>query len=137
MPTERLTTPAGLTIPAAALTLRFSRSGGPGGQHVNTSSTRVELVCDLSEAKLDRAVFDRIRSRLGTTVRVAVDSQRSQTANRTEAYQRMASRLDAAARVTKRRRATRPTPASKRRRAEQKQRRSRLKQQRRWRQDDG
>jgi ribosome-associated protein len=91
-----------------ALTWRFTRAGGPGGQHVNTSSTRVELDCDVAACGFDPATTERIVSRLGPVVRIVVADTRSQTRNRAIAEERLALRLADAAAVPVQRRATRP-----------------------------
>jgi len=88
---------AGRRIPPSELELRFSRSGGPGGQHVNTSSTRVELVFDLAgspsltEEERDRA-RRRLRSRLDSEgrLRIVAQDERSQSRNRALAVERFA-----------------------------------------------
>ena len=84
-------------IPQAELELRFSRSGGPGGQHVNTSSTRVELVFDLagSPSLTDRErdlARRRLRSRLDSEgrLRIVAQDERSQSRNRALAIERFA-----------------------------------------------
>jgi ribosome-associated protein len=107
-----LVTPGGLRVPAAALGWRFSRSGGPGGQHVNTADSRVELLCDLRRLRGDAATVARVRERLGDEVRVVSSAQRSQRQNRQEARRRLAIRLDAAGRVDRPRRPTRPSRGS-------------------------
>lgn len=119
MSTDDLVTPGGLVVPAAALTWAFSRSGGPGGQHVNVTASRVELRCDTVAAALPARVVDR----LGAEVRVVVDTHRSQARNRAEALERLAARLDEASRPPPpRRRPTRPSRAAVERRLEAKRR---------------
>jgi ribosome-associated protein len=104
-----LVTPGGLRVPAAALEWRFSRSGGPGGQHVNTADTRVELICDLRALAGPPGRVERARARLGGKVRVVAATERSQLQNRRAARQRLAERLDDAARSVPLRRPTRPS----------------------------
>src|SRR5436190_23036553 len=86
-----------ISIPRSELTYRASRSGGPGGQHVNTSSTRIELLWDLPGS---RAVTDEQRERLRTKlaarldgegmVRIVASDRRSQQQNRIAAEERLA-----------------------------------------------
>ncbi|MFC4784172.1 alternative ribosome rescue aminoacyl-tRNA hydrolase ArfB [Nocardioides sp. MAHUQ-72] len=122
--------PDGLTIPAVELVERFSRSPGPGGQSVNTTDSRVELVYDvaassaLSEGQRRRAL-SRLAERLvdGTMVVVASE-HRSQHRNRVAARERLAELLRSAlAPPPPPRRATKPTRGSQRRRLEAKRQR--------------
>ena len=127
-----------LSIPRVELQYRASRSGGPGGQHVNTSSTRIELLWDLNGS---RAVTDeqraQIRTRLAARldsegmVRVVASDHRSQGQNREAADIRLASLVRHALHVPKKRRATKPTRAAKERRLAEKKRRSERKRDRR------
>lgn len=127
-----------LSIPRSELQYRATRAGGPGGQHVNTSSTRIELLWDLENS---RAVDDeqrlRIRTRLANRldadgmVRVVASDRRSQQQNRDAADERLAALVRYALHVPKKRRATKPTKASKERRLSEKKRHSDKKRQRR------
>ena len=122
-----------LTIPENELTWQFTRSGGPGGQHANTSDTRVDVRYDLVASTV---LSDRQRSRLveqfGDEARVIVDRHRSQWKNRVEARSQLAGRIRAALAPPKApRRATRPTRGSKRRRLEAKRQQSEKKTNRR------
>lgn len=122
--------PAGLTIPEAELQERFSRSSGPGGQSVNTTDSRVELVFDvatsvaLTEGQRRRAV-----RALGTDrVSVTASEHRSQHRNRNAARERLADRLRAAlAPPPPKRVPTKPSKASRRRRVDAKKRRGQVK----------
>ncbi|MBB6628969.1 aminoacyl-tRNA hydrolase [Nocardioides sp. KIGAM211] len=126
--------PRGLVVPAAELVERFSRSPGPGGQSVNTSDTRVELVYDVAASS---ALDDRQRERVlaalagqlvGDTVVVVASEHRSQHRNRVAARERLAELLRTAlAPPPAPRRATRPTRGSQRRRLEAKKQRGRTK----------
>jgi ribosome-associated protein len=129
---------AHVSIPRAELTVRATRSGGPGGQHVNTSSTRIEVVWNIDgSAALDDAMRARIRARLGSRVdadgnlRVVASDSRSQRRNRDEAEARLATLVRRALVVPKARRATRPTASSVAQRLDEKRRRSRQKAERR------
>jgi ribosome-associated protein len=127
-----------LSIPRSELQYRASRSGGPGGQHVNTSSTRIELLWDLNGS---RAVSDEERERLRTRlaprldsegmVRVVASDHRSQGQNRDAADERLASLVRHALHVPKKRRATKPTRAAKEKRLTEKKRQSDKKRNRR------
>src|SRR6266568_1514865 len=120
-------TPGGIVVPARALTWRFSRGTGPGGQGVNTTDSRVELVVDLTAIVAAGSVAERVRKALGDSLRIVVTTERSQLRNREEALRRLAERLDRAARPRRPRTPTRPTASSIRRRLEEKRRRSELK----------
>lgn len=129
---------AALTIPAAELRWRFSRSSGPGGQHVNTSDSRVELSWNVRESL---ALSDGQRQRLTTrlearliagVITVTASEQRSQLRNREIALAKLASLIsEGLAPDGPRRRATKPTRGSNRRRLTAKVQRSATKKQRR------
>lgn len=119
-----------LEIPASELTFRATRSGGPGGQHANTSATRVELTWNVrtSPSLSDRRrelLLARLASRLDAdgTLRLVSDTHRSQHQNRKDVTQRFADLLADALRPRKTRRKTRPTRASKERRLKAKKQR--------------
>jgi ribosome-associated protein len=124
----------GLVIPAAEIRELASRSGGPGGQHVNKTSTRVTLRWDLARSRVlgDRQrarLLDRLASRLtreGVLVVHAARS-RSRARNRELARERIAELVGVALRRARPRRPTRPTGASRERRLEGKKHRSRIK----------
>src|SRR6185295_14960559 len=104
-------TPGGLVVPAAAMTWRFSRGTGPGGQGVNTTDSRVELVVDLTAIEGPGDEAQRVRERLGDSIRIVAATERSQLRNREAALRRLAERLDGAARRRRRRTPTRPSRA--------------------------
>lgn len=127
-----------LAIPRAELTFRASRAGGPGGQHVNTSSTRVELLWDLTRSTVvSEAQRARLLEKLGTRldaegmIRVVASDRRSQSQNRDAAAERLAQIVRQALVVPKKRRATHPTKASRERRLDEKKRRGERKRDRR------
>lgn len=112
-----------LAIPVSELAWRFSRSGGPGGQHANTSDTRVEVRFDIAGSpSLGPRQRARLLDRLGPEVRVVAADERSQARNRALALERLVERLAGALRIEAPRQATRPTKASVRRRLEEKRR---------------
>ncbi|MGG5260203.1 alternative ribosome rescue aminoacyl-tRNA hydrolase ArfB [Phycicoccus avicenniae] len=126
--------PQGITIPAADLVERFSRSSGPGGQGVNTADSRVELELDLAATPhLTEAQRRRALTALGTRLVdgrlvVAASEHRQQRRNRVAARDRMAALLrEALAPPPPARRATRPTRGSVRRRLDAKRRRGETK----------
>ena len=129
--------PRGITIPASELTERFSHSGGPGGQGVNTSDLRVQLSLDISTTtalnEIQRTrVLERLSSRLADGVlTVTVSNERLQHRNRAAARKRLAEIIREAIIPPVPRRATKPTRASQRRRLEAKKRRSGIKRDRR------
>ena len=110
------------------MTWRFSRDTGPGGQGVNTTDSRVELVADLTLlAGTSPEAAERVRRALGDEVRIVAAAERSQLRNREAALRRLAERVDSAARPRRPRTPTRPTRASVRRRLEAKRRQARTK----------
>jgi ribosome-associated protein len=121
-------------IPLDELDWRFSGSGGPGGQHANTSNTRVEVRFDVAGSpSLSPAQRARLLERVGPVVRVVAADTRSQARNRELALARLRERLADALRTPRARRATAPSAAGRRRRLEAKRRRGDLKRQRRMR----
>jgi ribosome-associated protein len=97
--------------------LRASRSSGPGGQHANVTASRVEAVFDVeASAALDDGQRSRLLDRVGPQVTAVAQDARSQARNRELALERLATKIADGLAVPKRRRATRPTRASKERR---------------------
>ena len=133
---------ARVTIPGDELTERFSRSSGPGGQGVNTTDSRVELVWDLGASTLPAELLDKLRRRLGSrlagnTLAVTASERRSQLRNREAARERLAGLLARALEPPPPpRRATRPSRGATERRLESKKRRSATKRTRRSGADD-
>jgi ribosome-associated protein len=127
-----------LTIPAAELSWRFSRSSGPGGQGVNTTDSRVELAWDLGGSEmLPAALKERAVERLGNrlvngVVTVVASEHRSQLRNREAAAARLAGIVAGAiASPPRTRRATRPSRGAVERRIADKKRRAQTKRNRR------
>ena len=126
--------PQGLVVPDGELVERFSRSPGPGGQSVNTTDSRVELVYDvsaspsLSEAQRRRVVRNLGGRLVDGTLVVVASEHRSQHRNRVAARERMADLLrEALAPPPPPRRPTRPSRAAQQRRVEAKRRRGETK----------
>lgn len=114
-----------IAVPRAELVYRASRSGGAGGQHVNTSSTRIELLWDFQQsAAVNDDQKERIRIKLAARMdsdgmlRVVSGNRRSQLQNRVAAEERLATLIRGAMHIAKKRRATKPTRASKEKRIE-------------------
>ncbi len=120
-----------LVLPASELRERFSRSGGPGGQGVNTADSRVELSFDLAAspsipAHLKSRMLDRLEGRLVDGVlTIAASEHRAQLQNRAAARERLTAILRAAAAPPPpKRRPTKPTKGSQERRIASKKRRA-------------
>ena len=127
-----------LSIPPDEITLRFSPSGGPGGQHANRSSTRVDLSWNVDASRVlgprQRArIKGHLRNRLdgSGTLRLSSDKHRSQTRNREEVLARLARLVSEALQPRRARVATTPSRAAKERRLRSKRRRSETKKLRR------
>jgi ribosome-associated protein len=132
-----------LTIPASELMFRATRAGGPGGQHVNTSSTRIELLWDVTHSTViaedvRARLLEKLASRLDASgmIRVVASDRRSQSQNRDAAAERLAKLVRQALVVQRKRRATKPTAASREQRLTEKKRRGERKRDRRRNFDD-
>jgi ribosome-associated protein len=126
-----------LAIPLAELTYRATRSGGPGGQHVNTSATRVEVEFDVaSSPSLTDAQRARIMERMANRIdgsgllRLASSEQRSQHQNREDVTQRLARLLADALKERKARKRTKVPRAAKEARLKSKKQRAETKRRR-------
>ena len=135
---EMLPITGDLAIPASELRFRFSRSSGPGGQHVNRSETRVELLFDIAHsASLSEEQRARLLARLAGyvdgegTLHLFSSATRSQLANREDVVARFQALLRAALHRRKLRLPTRPSAAGRERRLREKRERSEIKQTRR------
>ena len=115
-------------LPLAEITLRVSRSSGPGGQHAQKSSTRVDAQFDVeASSALTDVQKRRVVARSGSVLRATAQDERSQTRNRELAIERLVEKLRAALAVPRRRVPTRPGKAARKRRLENKRRRARTK----------
>lgn len=135
---EPLRVSRSVLVPAHELTWRFSRSGGPGGQGVNTTDSRVELSFDVgASTALSPLLRARALQRLGNrlvdgVITVTASEHRSQLRNREAALARLTELLrEAVAPPAAPRRPTRPTRGAVERRLAEKRRRSEVKKQRR------
>src|SRR5215208_6948258 len=132
MPAESMRVTRSVVLPLSEIELRFSRSSGPGGQHANTSETRVEAILDVeASSALTEAQKRRVLAKAGPTVRAIAQDERSQLRNRELAIERLVEQLRQALKVERRRVATKPTRAARERRLESKKQRSQTKKLRR------
>ena len=125
------------SIPTSELRFRATRASGPGGQHVNKTSTRIEVLWDVERTiALTDAERQRVRQKLANRfdaeglLRIAADERRSLLQNRIVAIKRLETLVDHARRAPKPRKPTRPTAAAKRARLEDKRRRGAAKRER-------
>jgi len=119
-------------IPLDELEWRFTASGGPGGQHANTSNTRAEVRFDVAGSpSLGPRQRARLLERLGPVVRATASERRSQHQNRELALERLRSRIAAGLKVERPRVATRPSRGSIESRLDDKRRQSQRKRNRR------
>lgn len=119
-------------LPLDEIELRVSRSSGPGGQHAQKTSTRVEAVFDVEvSAALSPAQKRRVTAKAGPVLRAVSQDERSQLRNRELAVERLVAKLRDALYVQRRRVATRPGKAAVERRLEDKRRRAATKRLRR------
>lgn len=131
---EDLPINAALTIPGAELSVTTSRAGGAGGQHVNTTDSRVQLTwCVRTSAAVNTGQRYRLKLNLGSRLtadgrlQVAVQSERSQHRNREIARERLAELVRGGLVVPKRRKKTRPSKSAKRKRVDAKKKRGQTK----------
>jgi ribosome-associated protein len=121
-----------VVLPLAEVELQVSRSSGPGGQHAQKSETRVVAVFDVEASHaLSETQKRRVVARAGPVLRAVAQDERSQSRNRELALERLVAALREALRVPRRRKATKPTAASRERRLEGKRRRGEVKRLRR------
>ena len=125
---ERIRVTRSVLLPVSEIELRVSRSSGPGGQHAQKSSTRVEAVFDIeASTALTEIQKQRVVARAGAVMRAVAQDERSQARNRELAVERLVEKLRAALAVPRRRLATRPGKSARERRLEGKRRRARTK----------
>ena len=127
-----------LSIPRSELDVRVSRSSGAGGQHVNKTSSRVEIFWNVMTSRaLDEEQRTRLREKLASrlttdgSVRVVASDMRSQSRNRDLAEERLVDMVKRALIIPRKRKATKPTRAAKEARLESKKRHSSKKRERR------
>jgi ribosome-associated protein len=117
-------------VPASAVTFKYSRSGGKGGQHVNKVSTKVEAMVHIAELIAPSETLIRIRRRLSGMVdkegnlRVVAQESRSQWQNRKSVVEKIKDIIESAAREEKKRRPTVPTHSSEMKRLTSKKKKS-------------
>lgn len=129
---DRLRVKKGLSIPMSEITLRASRSSGPGGQHANVTASRIEASFSIVDSdSLNAAQRRRLQERFGERVTAVSQDARSQSRNREVALERLAEKIAEAVTPPKARRKTRPTRASKEKRLKGKRKRSEIKRARR------
>ena len=125
---ERIRVTRSVLLPVSEIELRVSRSSGPGGQHAQKSSTRVEALFDVdASSALTDTQKRRVVARAGLVLRAVAQDERSQSRNRELAVERLVEKLRAALAVPRRRKATKPSAAARERRLESKRRRARTK----------
>ncbi|HEU4973094.1 MAG TPA: alternative ribosome rescue aminoacyl-tRNA hydrolase ArfB [Gaiellaceae bacterium] len=128
MEQESIRVTRSVVLPVSEIELRVSRSSGPGGQHAQKSSTRVEAVFDVeASSALTDVQKRRVVLRAGAVLRAVAQDERSQLRNRELATERLVEKLRAALAVPRKRVATKPSAAARARRLEEKRRRSKTK----------
>ena len=129
---ERLRVKKGCSIPMSEITVRASRSSGPGGQHANVTASRIEASFRISSSNsLNTAQRRRLEERFGDRVTAVSQDARSQARNREIALERLSEKIADAITPPKARRKTRPTRASREKRLQGKRKRSEVKRARR------
>ena len=132
MESESIRVTRSVALPRDEIELRFSRSSGPGGQHAQKSETRVEALFDVeASSALTPVQKRRVIAKTGPRLQSVAQDERSQLRNRELAVERLVEKLRAALKVERRRVATKPSAAARKRRLESKKRRSETKRLRR------
>jgi len=128
MAPESIRVSRSVSLPLSEILLRVSRSSGPGGQHAQKSSTRVEASFDVeASSALSELQKRRVIARAGSVLRAVAQDERSQSRNRDLAVERLVEKLRAALAVPRQRRPTAPSAGARERRLSEKKRRSRVK----------
>jgi len=128
MERESIRVTRSVSLPVSEIEIRVSRSSGPGGQHAQKSSTRVEAVFDVEASGcLSDVQKRRVVGRVGPVLRAVAQDERSQLRNRELAVERLVEKLRQALAVPRRRVPTEPSAGARERRLETKRRRSRTK----------
>ena len=128
MERESIRVTRSVLLPISEIELRVSRSSGPGGQHAQKSSTRVEALFDVeASTALTEIQKHRVVARAGPLLRAVAQDERSQARNRELAVERLVEKLRVALAVPRRRVATKPSAGARERRLEGKRRRARTK----------
>ena len=128
MEPESIRVTRSVSLPLSEIVTRVSRSSGPGGQHAQKSSTRVEALFDVAASEaLSEIQKRRVIARVGAVIKAVAQDERSQARNRELAIERLVEKLRAALAVPRRRVPTTPTARARERRLEQKRRRGRTK----------
>lgn len=128
MAPESIRVSRSVSLPLSEIVLRVSRSSGPGGQHAQKSSTRVEASFDVeASTALSELQKRRVIARAGSVLRAVAQDERSQSRNRDLAVERLVEKLRAALAVPRQRRPTAPSAGARERRLSEKKRRSRVK----------
>jgi ribosome-associated protein len=129
---ESLRINGGTRIPLSDVVVRASRSSGPGGQHANMTSSRIEVSFDVRASDaLSPGQQALVLDRIGPVVRAVSQDARSQSRNRQLALERLADRIREALHVDPKRRPTGPSRNAKRKRVESKVKRGQVKKDRR------
>jgi ribosome-associated protein len=132
MEAESIRVTRSVVLPLSEIELRYSRSSGPGGQHAQKTSTRVEALFDVeASSALTDAQKRRVVAKAGPVLRAVAQDERSQLRNRELAVERVVEQLREALRVPRRRKPTKPSAESVERRLESKRRRGEIKRLRR------
>ena len=132
MERESIRVTRSVSLPVSEIELRVSRSSGPGGQHAQKSSTRVEAVLDVeASTALSDVQKRRVTGKAGQVLRAVAQDERSQARNRELAVDRLVEKLRQALAVPRRRVETKPSKSARERRLESKRRRARTKKLRR------
>ena len=122
----------GVRVPLSEVTVRATRSSGPGGQHANVTASRIEAVFEVAGSRaLTEEQRRRVMARAGPRLTATAQDSRSQARNRELALERLRRRLEAALVVPRARRATKPGRAARERRLREKRVRSERKRERR------